>query len=433
MKLLMAPNGIIGRWVFYPNLHDPNFIGLEYPEGSSIEHLFCEGLWIGALIDTVIGGNHVTLKRVSTSEWASGVKEYPFGHVYEDYISEMTPFDTAHPWLHLSILNSDSGAVSESDYICEYTDTIPHKDSPGHMPLGVKVIQRSYAWGKYLIAPVLPIDYTIVNIGGKTLRDVYISLYFDPDVGTIYYSEYTNTNYSGYFPELRTVYIDNAVALDATPLGITILATPAPLQNDNYIFQWFSSAWPFIHGTTWFDEDSKRYDLMSGNTFPMETPIKPNQSIDDPGDVEILFSFGPIAQWNSNETLHVAYALVGGFSTKLGRISVYDNAKAAQTLYARNYHPFFTTPAPKLRIEPGYKSVTLNWAYTGSGVNPVETWDDANQLIHLYPEDHWRRINPPEVHTTGGRIFEGYRLYRSEDPAGTAKSFVMLRQWDMID
>jgi hypothetical protein len=40
---------------------------------------------------------------------------------------------------------------------------------------------------------------------------------------------------------------------------------------------------------------------------------------------------------------------------------------------------------------------------------------------------------PPPGHTHGGRVFEGYRLYRSEDPAGTAQSFTLRREFSVVD
>jgi len=429
MKLLMAPVGIIGKDVLYYlflTIEDlEKVIGLEYPEGSSVEHLYSGGLWIGALVDTIVNGVIVTKKYVSTSDGAEGPALHP------DYFSEMMPVDTANPWYYRSVTTGDSGAVSESDYVCEYTDTVLYKESPLHNPLGVKVIQRSYAWGNAVSEPVIPIHYTLINVGRKTLRKVYIGLYFDPDVGTTYYQGYFRDNFSGYFPELRTAYVHNTSDADATPLGVTILGTPEPLTDLNYRFSWFcctpiTSTYPYY-------EDGGRYDLMSGEAFPGQPMIKPNQSIDDQGDISLLFSFGPIEKWEIGETLRVVMALVCGFGLSYGNNNLYDNAKAALTLYARRYIPPVMLPSPKLRIETGFRKVELHWGYTGTGVNPLEVWDDASQLIQIYSPDHWRRINPPEGHTRGGRIFEGYRLYRSEDPAGTAKSFTMVRQWDLID
>jgi hypothetical protein len=67
------------------------------------------------------------------------------------------------------------------------------------------------------------------------------------------------------------------------------------------------------------------------------------------------------------------------------------------------------------------------------GADPMSVWDDSNRIADSYPPDHWRRVNPPAGHTRGGRTFEGYRLYRSEDPDGTVNSFALLKEFDIED
>jgi hypothetical protein len=77
-------------------------------------------------------------------------------------------------------------------------------------------------------------------------------------------------------------------------------------------------------------------------------------------------------------------------------------------------------------------------------------WDDSNKLAQEFPDDHWRRVNPPcgapggpagcsgghvcdsTGYLPGGRIFEGYRLYRSEDPGESPLegSFTLVREFD---
>lgn len=400
--------------------------GKRAPEESSIEHLALGGIWVGAIIDTMINGEKVFYKSVSTSDWASNIS----GQTQGVYSSEMVPTDTSNPWHYSSILNGDIGAISESDYSCEYTDTVVQEYFPLHSPLGIKIIQNSYAWAQKVRQPILPIDYTIINISNKVLKNVYIAFSIDTDVGSIYSDIYFRQNCAGYFPEIRTAYVYNEAESDATPIGFTVLKTPKVLSEGSFRFRWFDTP---INSNGLYDSDSIRYELMSGDMFPDEPVIRDDQSITDPKDIGILFSFGPIEQWNIGETLQVAIALIGEFTLTNSDNSIYENAMYAHTLYNRNYIPPVVIPSPKLHTETGFQSNELQWKYTGEGINPEEVWDDESQLIKLYPSDHWRRVNPPEGHTKGGRIFEGYRLYRSEDPGGAASSFVMLKQWDIKD
>ena len=426
MELLMSPIGIIGQYVLFKNNPDSIPIGLKYPEWSEIEHLQDGGMWIGA--KKYINGKRI--KRVSTSNSASETEDYV---AYKDYFSEMTSTDTSNAWIQRSTVRGDSGAISESDYICEYTDTAYLKDYPKHLPLGVKIVQRSFAWARGVREPVIPIDYTVINISDQVLEDVYLGIYLTPAVGNIYTRYYYHDNVEGYFPNLRTAYVENVKDPSSTPMGFTLIGIPEKLQKNNYRFYWSNLNYPLLsHSECRYD--TVLYDILSGNYFPDQTrAIKPNQDINDPRWLSILFSCGPIEKFNIGESLRVAVALVGGLTARYDFQSIYDNAQAAHTLYARDYYAPIVLPAPDLRVEVGFKRVKLKWDYRGDGINPEEVWDDGNKLLQTYPPDHWRRVDPPVGHSNGGRIFEGYRLYRSEDPGGAASSFIMLHQWDLID
>jgi hypothetical protein len=84
----------------------------------------------------------------------------------------------------------DSTAVSEADYIAVYTDTLTDQayvqmnpdDGRQHIPLGVKITQRSYSWSYSYAEDFILIDFLIRNIGGKEIKKAYIGLYIDADV-----------------------------------------------------------------------------------------------------------------------------------------------------------------------------------------------------------------------------------------------------------
>ncbi len=460
MKLWLSAQGKIGRYSLYGSTRIQNEVGCEYPPNTGFEHISEGGLLVGAMIDTSDDNYGILIPKVTSVFWSES--DNPEIHI----LGETSINDTSKPWYYTSILNQDEpnrrgidddgdglidedeldgidndddglidedyGAMSESDYYCTFTDTIKIIGSQNHIPLGIKVIQKSYAWEKTLYEPILPIEYFIINLGKRKLFDVYIGILIDTDVGNVFFDKNFGINdNAGYWPELMTSYVTNIIDKNATPVGITILSVPESLKQIRYIFRWLNKS---LHSSDFPYEitDSVLYNWMNG-TSPDEPPIRKNQPITGNSDIYILYSFGPINNWAIGETLKLSFAVVSGFSLNSGSHSLYNNASIAQTLFARGYAPPVYFPAPKLRIEPGFRNVMLNWAYTGSGINPVEVWDDANRLIEIYPPNHWRRVNPPEGHQTGGRIFEGYKLYRSEDPAGTAKSFVMISQWDMKD
>jgi len=335
MKLWMSDNGEIGLDVQF-GLPD-EAVGCVYPSYSLAEHIYAGGLWVGALIDTGKPGLQKTIKLVTTSDEADG-------RLYDDVPWETGVCDTAKPWYHTSIWE-DSSAVSESDYYCCFTDTSQLIHNFVHKPLGIKVFQRSYAWGNAVRSPVIIMEYEIINLGMRQMRDVYIGIHQGCAVGTTDYKRTREvTNISGYIPELLTGYVDNSSEVGATPIGFTILKLSKPLQEIKYFFRWqgLRKYW----WLTW--NDSTRYNRLCGLYPPGLPSIQPNQSVYEPIDGgELLFSFGPINDWGAGETLKVAYAIVSGMSLKYTSDNLYNNAKLAQTLYARGYHPSVVLPVPK--------------------------------------------------------------------------------------
>lgn len=454
MRFWLSAYGTHGRTPIFFETNNPLLLGCEYPLGSPMEHILQSSIWIGALIDTGMPAQPILGKRVTTSEF------YFADDSAEGSVpSEFFPLNIPRPWFRTSINNvsepnrrdfdddgdgpldedeldgedndgdgkidEDYAAFSESDLYSGFTDTVR---LPGfyHVPLGIKVWQRSYAWGKAFREPILPIEYIFVNVGNKVLQNAYIGMNCYPTVAPVYYRAADFRNYAGFWPNLRTAYADAPLEQNATPIGFTVLRAPQGINTDQ-----------FSYGSFFFlpfgDFDDSFYDMLSWQAFPGEPRIRPNQPITDLGRSTIIFSFGPMTTWSPGETLRVAIALVSGMALESGSENLKDNARLAQTLHARNYKLPLVLPAPKLSITRGERRATLSWGNPGSADDPRNVWDEENDLVSFYPPDHWRRTNPPAGSTKGGRVFEGFRLYRSEDPAGTAKSFTLLRQWDMID
>lgn len=394
------------------------------------------------MIDTEIKGNRRFIEAASYS----GVTGYTING-NTTYLDETSPSDSINPWYHtsrnnLSVVSScfsaqDTGAVSESDYYVEYTDTNwTASDNglfPGHTPLGIKVLLRSYAWANAVKEPILPLEFTITNVGKKKLDSVYVGLELMPYV----FSETSippHRNSVGYWYDLRTAYAQDPTGYGSTPIGFTILSTPKPLSDLRY---YSLRCFPFSNGFVYNVPktiDAVAYEALSGATYGGLPTITAQLSSLPPSVYFFLYSFGPIDSLNPGDTMKVSMALVSGLyigENETDNLS--DNAKQALMLYSRHFLPQVVPPSPKLRIETGHKKVTLNWGPDETGVNPMDTWDGASQAAELYPANHWRRINPPEGCPHGGRIFAGYRLYRSEDPAGLPSSFTLLAQWDVKD
>jgi hypothetical protein len=338
-------------------------------------------------------------------------------------------------------VDEDYAAISERDYYTSATDT---NAIAGHFPMGVKVIQKSYAWSGDFAEGVLPFDYYFINIGRSTITQAYVAYFADMDVGPTNKPSYFNNDFACYFDSLRTAYIHNAVDRGSTPLGITVLQTPRPLDSLKYIFKWFDFA-----SSTPGTDDSSLYNWISGNEFPNQL-IAPCQNPNNPSDTRFFFSFGPFDEFKPGDTIKVSLALVGGEGIDEGANNLKSNAEKAIKLHKRGYIAPVVPPSPQLKVTEGFRKVTLEWGRSVGLPDPEETWDDSNKIAQGYPEDSWRRINPPcgeddgsggcgtghvctNGYLPGGRVFEGYRLYRSEDPnipPGT-KTFTLLKQYDL--
>ena len=324
-------------------------------------------------------------------------------------------------------VDEDFAAMSDNDLYCSYTDTFRTPSIINHRPLGIKVIQKSYAWRGSFADAVLPLEFQFINVGEKNIREIYVGFNADIDVGPVNVAGYYDNNYAAYFPDLRTAYVHNALNRGSTPLGLTVLGTPRPLNELRYVYYWYSRNLGQDPNS-----DSVRYALMSCEAFLGEC-IKPNGSPTQPSDMRILFSFGPFAEMEPGDTLKISVAFVSGLSVEEGPNNMRANAEKALKLYSRGYIAPVLPPSPKLKITEGFKKITLQWGGSVGGIDPLNVWDDSNKIAESSPPDHWRRRNPPAGHSRGGRIFEGYRLYRSEDPPGSLDSYTLLKQLDLPD
>jgi hypothetical protein len=174
---------------------DPEFPGvwapqLEYPGGSGQQYLYQGALWVGALIVDEVGRE---TPRVSfgSEGWERNVVElYPSCDA--QIIEKSTRQNAVSRITGESIY--DSLAVSEQDFIAVYTDTLENYprvittnsydgEDRNHISLGIEIQQESHSWSYSYAQDFVIIDYRITNIGSKFLKNLYVGLYMDGDVG----------------------------------------------------------------------------------------------------------------------------------------------------------------------------------------------------------------------------------------------------------
>lgn len=146
-----------------------------YPYPGNLSYLFAGSFWIGA----VVGRD--TLVSVGADGW----------HDIKELWPDPEPRGRI---IHRSISGENAeDAISEQDYIAIYTDTLTdrlavHEDAFSgrpHVPLGIEVTQRSYAWSYPYAEDFILFDYSIKNLNYLTLYDVYMGFYVDGDVNFV--------------------------------------------------------------------------------------------------------------------------------------------------------------------------------------------------------------------------------------------------------
>lgn len=174
--------GIIGRGSS-DQIADPltgdDMPSLSYPQGYPNTYLYEGQLWVGAIVgrDTLVstgGGPEDEVREF----WPDA---YPDGDI--QYRSIKDPDAPEY-----------TDAVSQQDFVATYYDTLRNTALSGydyyskryHVPMGLKVTQESYAWGYDYAEDFVLFDYKVANIGINTMKNVYIGLYFDNDIGRDY-------------------------------------------------------------------------------------------------------------------------------------------------------------------------------------------------------------------------------------------------------
>jgi hypothetical protein len=372
----------------------------EFPAGSSIDYLFQGALWIGAAFDTTNAQGAAivdTIVSIGNDGWWGQLFEMfpdlpPGGEIL---VRSTRPSDV-YPY------GSNTGAKSEQDYIAVYTDTVttsvivPHdpNDARPHIPLGIEITQKSYAWSYEYAEDFILFDFDIANLGHRTLRDLWVGMYIDADVGHISEPVYTDgwgaqDDICGFdtvyvlidgsdtsYNRINTAWIaDNDGQLYSgayeprSPTGVSgvrVVRTPLPDSLLSYSFNWWISNidatkdWgprrdefgtePFPGGGVGTPGgDKAKYKVMSNGEFDydqiwcaidregwMSPPPSPTVAADlaNGYDTRYLFSFGPFATVSASDTLRLttAYICGEGFHTNPGNFGT--NLEGSETVEA---------------------------------------------------------------------------------------------------
>lgn len=271
----------------------PESVGLEYPAGSGLEHLWAGGLWIG-------GKPNSPARRVSVTfeGWAGPYYEFFPGRTAADTIWRVAQWAPKPPgWDAYWGEDLPYRPFADDNQYCRYTDT--SVGVGGHVPLGLAVVHSSYTWSDPSAEGIHVIEYRITNTGSQIIDSAYVGLFFTPDFGPPY--GVSGICYT-FILEQQLVHARKHGNSTATPLVVALVYNPVPPDSVRWTFVGFE-------GPQTPTDDAARYNLISSGTIaPDPWPCETNPNI--------VLAFGPfrIHPRGSVDTdlLRVAFAYVSG-------------------------------------------------------------------------------------------------------------------------
>jgi len=435
---------------------NPGLPSGEYPLNSNVEHIYRGGLWIGAR--TSDGTIHVSTGAQDASNLQAGdeIREFRDYSANEDSLfqyvttvwSNNQNSDDYHP---------DAVATQQINlWFHDYTSP----ESGSHTPLGLHVYLRTLAWSIPYADDFVILDYSLVNISGADLSDVYLGFWCDTTVGNtentdpydpqapVGWNYYDDKN-GGWGPE-GLVPPDYAPAEDpgiwmahehdadgdeglaVSWIGYRLLGTSREAAPAEGVRPVSYNAWSFKNlpdEDDWYidpgDPDSipqiGKYQLMSNGDFDVGETQETDFTMQ--GNWVSIISTGPFAHWADGDTLRMTWAVAAG-PDSLGLLA---NSKVAQLAYDEGFVIPAGPPSPILDFAFADDSVIMRWA-------PGDSLDAAGNPL---PTDS--PLRSPEHHisrSTNKPDFQGYRVYRyqgetiSQDPYSLA---TLVAEYDKID
>jgi hypothetical protein len=326
----------------------------QYPPGSGVEYLWGAGIWVGGMI-----GDDPT-PHVSTAllQYEFRPSTLPVDTIYESY--EGFPGgarfvdDDGDGLTDEEIqdgrdndgdgkIDEDFGAISQQMFTCVYRDDTSEalNTYPEHVPMGLEITQRSFAWGIPGSDDFVGFEFTIKNDGREDLRNVYLGFFCDADVG----------------PESDEFYWQDDRAGIVRTQGLTVGETHDNDGDGGRTEGWFGTtllghttdpmgikapptigltSFRFVSGGAAYENcgdprnDVQRYDLLSSGMIG----CRPGQlTATEDADYRLFFGRGPFKKLKMGEELALQVVFVVGD----GQEGMIGNVLAAKAIFDGEY------------------------------------------------------------------------------------------------
>lgn len=419
----------------------------EYPIYSNVEHIFYGGLWVGAV-------NAEGQRLVSTgAQDASALSAGEETREYNDLTEAEFP---TRIWSNRQNADNFSVHALATQHI-EFAFDDYRNDVTNHVPIGLRVVLRVLAWSDPFADDFVILDYTIQNVSGTELTDVYVAYWNDCNPGnTDLNNPYENLSNWNFYDDKNGAFgppdwvapqytvdgdekiwlmwehdADGDEGLATSWIGARLLGSSQTPQPESGVPPVSYNSWRFRGVPAqddWFtnpdDPEEQlpgKYQIMSNGDFDVGV----TQAFDytTASNWVGMLSTGPFPSLAAGDSLKVTFAVVAGVDS----LALLANSKVAQKAYDEGFTIAAGPPSPNLDFAFQDNSVIMRWT----------PGDSVNAEGQPLPPDS--ALRSPEHHiseTTGREDFQGYRIYRVQDEiiSGIPEEVATLvAEFDIVD
>jgi hypothetical protein len=347
----------------------------QFPPGSGVEYLYASGIWVGAMIGD--DPNPYVSTALYQTEFRPST--LPIDTIYESYegfpggtrfFNDDGDYDIlGRPIIDEEthdgkdndgdgLIDEDFAAISQQMFTCVYRDDTQEalNTFAEHVPMGLEVTQKSFAWGIPGSDNFVGFEFNIKNDGRQNLHNLYLGFLCDGDAGPEGEENYWTDDRAG-LVEIDTTVSGATAGACGERLRLMVGETHDGDGDGGRTEGWFGvmflghttdpngvmapatvgfTSFRFVSGGAAYEKcgdpgnDFQRYDLLSSN----EIGCRAGQlEATEDADYRIFFGTGPFTELPQGSSLTLQVAFVIG----VGRGGMIQNAVAAQRIYNGAY------------------------------------------------------------------------------------------------
>ena len=427
----------------------------EFPRGSSIEHLFVGGLWVGA---ESVNGTRVTTGafNIGSLSGTGGAANFEFTNTADE--NDLT--------IERSSLPTNSffspEAISHQDFVTEFSDTntfIPGTaiPLPNHLPLGLGVHLETYAWNFPFADAFVIFNYTITNVWDDPLTNVHIGLWADlvvrntnrllPQVGGPFYADVGVGRVVN--DDVKMVYAyetsNGGIYTGADSyVSLVLLGAEAPEGDNLYDGGFVNNWWLFSGG----NDDWERPPADEATRYARMQEFVSAEAVNRlPGNYMNMISTGPFERLDPGESVNVVFAIVcarkdgsdpPSQDTDFQKQSLFENVGWAQRAYHgedTNRNGILDFVGTDSTEDTNDNGILDRYILPTPPTVPIIKAVPENGKVTLLWDDSSERSVDLILKV---RDFEGYRVYRSflggdVSETGIFDNMQLVHEYDRID